>query len=353
MPINCPKIELFPSILKSLGLNQGFLSTFELNPFEGKVASTSPQFTATITQNDKTITFAVSAKNRSIPKYVDTAILEAKWNAIELELLPMVVVPYFNEQQLDALEANKVSGIDLCGNFVIAVNDTIYMRRSGKPNQYKDSAPTRFVYKGATSLVPRVFLCQPTFESVAEIQTAIIARGCKIAMSTVSKAIKKMEEDLIITRSNSLISLLQADTLFIKLQNSFVTPTTSSERNFKSSLTIAELCKKSNKLVVSGTSSYSQYCAGLRGDKPIMYCPNLKELQSTLENQIEEVDRFDDFTIKEIKDKTPFFDARRKNDGTLYASPIQAYLELSIGDKRDQQLAEQMKKNILTSLPIL
>ncbi|MFH1760817.1 MAG: hypothetical protein ABIA63_06920 [bacterium] len=51
----------------------------------------------------------------------------------------------------------------------------------------------------------------------------------------------------------------------------------------------------------------------------------------------------------ETEDETVFFDARNEN-GFWWASPVQVYLELMAGDKRDKEAAEQVKSLILKNL---
>ena len=48
----------------------------------------------------------------------------------------------------------------------------------------------------------------------------------------------------------------------------------------------------------------------------------------------------------ETEDETVYFDAREERD-FWWASPVQVYLELMAGDKRDQETAEQVKSLIL------
>ncbi len=62
-------------------------------------------------------------------------------------------------------------------------------------------------------------------------------------------------------------------------------------------------------------------------------------------------DRFADLTVVETRDPTPFFDARPGEDGVRFASPVQAYLELAAGgDKRDSEIARQVRARVLQDL---
>ena len=50
----------------------------------------------------------------------------------------------------------------------------------------------------------------------------------------------------------------------------------------------------------------------------------------------------------ETEDETVYFDPRQRGD-FVWASPVQTYLELMAGDKRDQETAEQVKSYIMSN----
>ncbi len=50
--------------------------------------------------------------------------------------------------------------------------------------------------------------------------------------------------------------------------------------------------------------------------------------------------------MEETQDETVYFDIRRDN-GALRASPIQTYLELMSGDKRDRESAAKVADGVL------
>jgi hypothetical protein len=60
-------------------------------------------------------------------------------------------------------------------------------------------------------------------------------------------------------------------------------------------------------------------------------------------------DRFPNLELIETEDETVYFDAWQK-DNFWWASPVQVYLELMSGDKRDQETAEQVRSLLLTDL---
>jgi len=76
------------------------------------------------------------------------------------------------------------------------------------------------------------------------------------------------------------------------------------------------------------------------------YCSNLESLLKRLRGRIEQNSRFPNVTFAETDDEFVYFDPREG----LLASPVQAYLELARGDKREQETAEQVARAILERL---
>ena len=75
-----------------------------------------------------------------------------------------------------------------------------------------------------------------------------------------------------------------------------------------------------------------------------VYCPKPEVLRGRLPGS--QPDRFPNLELLETEDETVYFDAR-KEENFWWASPVQVYLELMAGDKRDQETAEQPKAVIL------
>ena len=332
-----------------------------LPPLEVKVTGTELRARGTPTRVDAAVAvswdgdryeFAAEVKARSVPKVLTEAIADARRCAEETGRLPMVVVPYLRTEQLDVLAGAKVSGLDLCGNAVIVVPKRLLVYRTGKPNRYRESLPSRFAYRGATSIVPRVFLCKPTFSSSSELQDEIRKRGSNVAASTVSKALTRMEEDLLVERRGRAVRLLQPDALLDRLLDAFVQPRVSTSVALKLAVSLKELFKREGtyRLVLSGASSAERWAVAGRADKPVLYCDDLYSLLADwLPTLASEDTRFPDVVIHATADPLPFFDVRR-SDSVPYASPVETFLELAKGDKRDRETAMQVRDGILAGL---
>lgn len=169
-------------------------------------------------------TFLVEATPLSTPKAIQSAADAAIAASKSLPGFgPMVVVPYLSEEQIDSLEARGVSGLDLSGNGIVVVPGELLVRKVGKPNAYPQSTPIRNVYQGSSSLVPRVLLSRPLYPSVNEVYAEIARRGGTIVLSTVSKALKALADDLIITRQDA-VRLVQPEKLVDKLLDAYRPP---------------------------------------------------------------------------------------------------------------------------------
>ena len=103
-------------------------------------------------------------------------------------------------------------------------------------------------------------------------------------------------------------------------------------------------------LIASGTSSVTRYTVMQRGDLVTVYCPKVEILLKRLPGS--RSDRFPNLELLETEDETVYFDARQE-DGFWWASPLQVYMELMVGDKRDQETAEQLKALILNDAGVV
>jgi hypothetical protein len=169
-----------------------------------------------------------------------------------------------------------------------------------------------------------------------------------------------MAEDLIVDRSQGRIALVQPDKLLDVLVENFAPPKPERTARLKTQLPWEDLFRRAQEavesapklqLVLSGASAQDRYAGGLRADVPVVYVDNLNELKRRIGDAWKPVDRFANLTVIETRDPTPFFDVRRDDGGALFASPVQAYLELAAGgDKRDSEMAQQVRARILRDL---
>ena len=310
----------------------------------------------------KTAKFVVECKALSTPKAFQGGLNMLKTATLAKGTFPMLFVPFLSEEQLQELEREDISGIDLCGNGVVSVPGKFSVFRSGGKNRFQASAPIKNIYRKNSSMVGRAFLACAGYDTVQEILAEVNQRNILVnhwdkkpmSLSTVSKALKTLEEDLVVTRKPT-IRLLQPDKLLGKLNENYESPTIKQSVRLKlqeeSGNILEQLSRQSQEsdvpFVTSGTSSVTRYAVMQRGEMLSVYCPRADLLLQGLPDS--QSVRFPNLEILETEDETVYFDARQEGD-LWWASPVQVYLELMTGDKRDQETAEQVKSLILEDI---
>jgi DNA-binding transcriptional ArsR family regulator len=207
------------------------------------------------------------------------------------------------------------------------------------------------------SLVARAFLIQPRFRKVKDIAELLEQRGEGVALSTVSKALKRLEEDLVVTRGDQ-IRLAQGDTILDRLVANYEPPSVESRFVGKAALEAGEMAQLlataaaglRGKVAVTGEASAEQYATMAR--EPLLSVYTTLSPSSLLDAsgiKAKETQRFANLEIIQTSDRRVFSDVRCRN-GVPFASPVQTYLELATGDKRQKDAANQVRDAILASL---
>lgn len=300
-------------------------------------------------------TFAAEYRRPFNPRAIEAAAEQARRYASTSRLLPLVVVPFLDERSLDELEARSVSGIDLCGNGLVIVPGELYVRRTGQPNPFRMEGMIKNVYRRSSSVVARLFLARPEFDSVRDALAELRRRGGLVTLPTVSKVCRRLEEDLIIDRKRegmTRLRLIQPDKLLDRLAENYSPPDvkarlTGKLRGIEPPEFQAQLREwaqgTGNRVTRTGASSVGAYAAMARGGTEEYYCTDAAGAATALGDRFQPAERFATIALLETPDEEVYFD--RRDD--LTASPVQTFLELSSGDKRDRETADRVRQVIL------
>lgn len=315
-----------------------------------------------VSWREKKLFLGVILKAQWTPKVFQASLLFMQAAALPTGWHSMVIMPYLSEDKLHQLEQAGLNGVDLCGNGVINIPGFATVFRTGTKNRYPSSALIKNVYQKNSSMATRVFLDLPRYRSVKDLQLEInrknplVARGVVLPMSqaTVSKVLNNLVDDLMVAR-NGEIYLLQADKLLDRLarEYTFVRPGKAVRLkvpvNGKAILDILSTWagESGQTMMVGGLSASSRYAVMQRGEMLTVFCPVLARWKERIAGF--EADRFANLELIEIADEAVYF-AAAEMDRLLWASPVQCYLELMAGDKRDQETAEMIKDHILRQL---
>ena len=297
----------------------------------------------------KTISLIVEIKNRTAPQIVETsidALLKITKNEKYKKFVPTLVVPYLNEKIVNRLRTYNFCGLDLNGNYFIGTPEFVAIRLDRK-NQYKESTYIKDIYSRNSSLVGRYLLRQSyTYDKVSDIYEGIKELGGNLSLSTVSKVLTGLEEQLIISKENNKIKLLQPDKLLKNLKENYIAP--SLQRTIKVSLPDEVMQAKRILLDMLGTNwiwageSCAEFYTNTTPSNSFTVFSKGRNNPAPPEEDV--IMRFYNYTIYIIPlvDEYVFFDS-----SDYKASKIQAYLELSQLDKREKEIAQDIEKEIL------
>ncbi|UCC98671.1 MAG: hypothetical protein JSW66_02005 [Phycisphaerales bacterium] len=269
--------------------------------------------------------------------------------------VPFIVAPYIGAKQAKILADRGISWIDLSGNMSVRVSNRIYIERTGKPNQFPDTSPIKKIFQGTSSLVSRALLLKPDgFISVNDVYNFITDRNPKVALSTVSKVLKSLEEELLINRNKSLISVPDPEMLLEKLVEGYKNSTERKRRKtYRFSIgNIQQLSAG----VVGFCKDYLAcgfYAAQIKGlavtDKITIFVKDIEQFRRKAEDRLVSITadvEFGNVIITETSDTGVWFNPDwREIDSVV--DDIELYLEMMIDAPRGPKIAEQLKRRIL------
>jgi hypothetical protein len=256
----------------------------------------------------------------------------------------LLLLDYLSSDMQRLLREAGASGMDLCGNYMIQTPEFLALRVD-QPNLYPSSRPIQNIYAGQSALVSRLALTLPTLPvRLDDWSTEIAARGGQLSISTISKVLAALRDDLMLSSSRSTPRLLQPAKLLHKLAAAYEPPT--ARRTLKVKLPDDEASRAAllrerlgDDLVWSGDTSATLYGGGMAPTVARLYTTTRLDEQAwrDLSNA-----RFYNCELHEIDDPPAFFDRCE-----LWSSPVQAYLEMSNGDARAKELTRELERYIL------
>jgi len=289
---------------------------------------------------------------RSTPKLLETSIQQIYLENNQLSIShSMIIAPYLSEKKIHLLAERGVSGIDLCGNGIIMIPNKLLLYKVGNPNKFPDSTSIQNPFRGKSSLVSRVFLICSRFYKISDILEKINNLGGTISLATISKVVKILDEQLLVRKDGREVYLLQREELLEHLSKRF--KRTHEQRLIRGKTSIEKVSELALKLSqLEGHEKYAMfwidgvnpYSAMARSESISLFANSDKIIELL---EVDTSSRFPNIEIRLTQDPIVYFDRRTWHKEFLFASPIQIYLELMQGDKRDKETAQQVKNHIL------
>lgn len=264
----------------------------------------------------------------------------------------MIQVPFLSPEKLEELEREGVSGIDLCGNGIVVVPGRLCVVRSGAPNKYPDSRPLSNPYRGRSAMVARMLIERPKWSSLSELSQAILRSGAELSLPQISKAVQALQEDLMLTKSTREITLVDPARLLDHLAREWHKPKIRSRQAFRlnSNREIAPALSSNSLLswAFTGEASAARYAMFSQGGPRKIAVSSLPLAQTLLNAESESVPNFADVELVETDEAGFFFGNEVDGNGARWASRLQAWLELQSGDARQQDVARDLREQILS-----
>ena len=284
-------------------------------------------------------------------------------------IIPLLIAPYIGKKQAQMLDDKGISWIDLSGNMCIKVSSKIYIERSGRKNRFPDTAPIKKIFQGTSSLVSRTLLLKPEgFSSLYEIVDFINERNANITLSTVSKVIKSLEEELLINRKGTLLTgttIYVADKtkLLNRLAEGYINST---ERKKRKTYRYSTDDSKNlfsafyERKIDTDYAACGFYAAQIKGlavtDQITLFVKDIEQVKKASSNnwiKITPDAEFGNLNITEAKEPGVWFNVPRLMcNREAVVDDIELYLELMADTPRGPKIAEQLKQRILDKADI-
>jgi len=321
----------------------GPLRTEECQSFDKR----RPDFEVMVSWRDRDVSFVAEIKTRSAPRQVKEALreLQERWDRSRGENA-LLALPHLSPSVADLLEETGLSGIDLNGNYVLQTDDFVAIRLD-QENKYKESGGIKNVFRGTSSIVCRYLLHESgPHEGVSQIHEGIQSLDGRASLSTVSKVLSTLSDELIIEKGDH-IRVLQPEKLLMNLRDQYQPPETvesvpldlPEDREAREDL-LTELLGGAL-WVWGGEPSAERYATTTPVQEDEAYTRELPLDEALIEKYKDK--RFYNCVLHESRDDFVYFG----HDGH-WASDVQTYLDLTQGDKREREIAQDLQERILS-----
>jgi len=294
----------------------------------------------------------VLEKSRQLAEYLSK---DGKANRV-----PMIVAPYVGAKQAKILADRGISWIDLSGNMSIRVSNQVYIERTGKPNRFPDTAAIKKIFQGTSALVSRALLLKlDGFESLEKMVDFINQRSANITLSTVSKVLKKLDEELLINKSKSRITVADPEKLLEKLAEGYKNSTERKRRNeYRFVIGGMEQLSDGITAVCKDYLAYGFYAAQIKGlattDMKTIFVKDIEQFRRKADDKLVSITpdtEFGNLIITETNDPGVWFNANYQIYDSV-VDDIELYLQMMVDTPRGPKIAEQLKRRILQKADI-
>ncbi len=306
-------------------------------------------------ENGVVVRFAVEARQARSMRDLQAAARRVRARGNDLGLPPLVVVPYLSDAGLTLLRDEGVSGLDHVGNGTVELPGRWWFFQRGIPGRAPGPTRPRAPYRGTSALVGRALLARPTYRTLGDVKAEVERRGGAISLSQVSKVLRALEEDLVIRKDANGISLLQPARLLDALVRGYRRPEPTSTLDIRASRDAAFFAALRERaevggMILVGYDPQRYVVAPEVRERVVIYVGPGDGLHVDLAEWLglEPAARFANVRVQVVNGLSVLFDAREE-DGFLWCAPLEVYLQLMQGGKREKEAAESLRSDILAT----
>lgn len=277
----------------------------------------------------------------------------------------VLICPFLSPESQQYCQENNIDFIDLSGNVLLRIPGKVLIQRLGRPNLYRERRVFRNPFGGASSRVVRVLLQFPNrVWTVTDIEKELKEeserqkrdKAFQLSVSSISKTVRSLEEELLIRREDLKIFVPDPKQLLFRWaeksrerykweRRSFWTSKNPFGFDVKSSLNGLQSRFKDLDAVVTGATAANLIAPFVNIDRidvfimPDLFGEELRKLNT-------EQGVGPDFLFMYPYDEGVFMYSRKIN-GLNVASDIQIYLDCYARGGRDTKQANYLLSNII------
>lgn len=200
-----------------------------------------------------------------------------------------------------------------------------------------------------------MLLTVPHWPSLSTLVHAIREGGEELSLPQASKAVRALEEELIVWKLGNAIALKEPSQLLDRLGEEWRPLSVKARQTYRLREKDIHWPMRLASDVglnwsLTGTSSVSRYAVFSQGGPRQIAVSNLSRAAARLEGIPERVASFADVELIETEEPGAFFQCETDPTGLRWASRLQTWLDLQMGDARQQEAARDLRQQILSKV---
>ncbi|MFO7916870.1 MAG: type IV toxin-antitoxin system AbiEi family antitoxin [Anaerolineae bacterium] len=265
------------------------------------------------------------------------------------EALPCLIAPYFSEKGRTLCQERGISYLDLAGNANIETED-VYFSVDGKTNEYKRKRTVRSPFEGKSERIIRRLLLEPQ----RHWHMRDLAEAAHVSLGLASMATSALAEEGFVTKNRSGLDLFDAGALLETWSESYDIHR-NTLRTYRARVSVADLVTR---LAEQRDSFGDHYALTLWSGADRLLRQNRTTLHLALywagpaDQLVQRLHLNEDngetyVFVFHPYDESLIWERKETEHGLFIAHPLQIYLDLASGDKKEKALAARLRARLL------